>query len=94
MIDFFHVHGIYDRRMMELKICDRCMMAFFGRRLMILLVIKSWPGDLLLASFLIIFWISEGDVCFVGRDIGRVWDNVDSTGLSGLDQVCLGGEWI
>jgi len=47
-------------------------MAFFRRRLMILLVIKSCPGDLLFASFLIINLISEGEVCFVDRDIGRV----------------------
>jgi len=55
------------------------MMAFFGRRLMILFVIGLCPGDLLLASFLLINWISEVEVCcFVGQDIGRVWDKDDS----------------
>jgi len=55
IIDFFHVGGKYDRRMMELNMCERCIMALFGRRLMILFVIKSWPGDLLLARFLIMY---------------------------------------
>jgi len=79
IIDFFYVGGKCDRRMMELNMCERCTMALFGRCLMFLFVIKSWPGDLLLARFLIIYRISEGEVCFVGRDIGRVWDKDDST---------------
>lgn len=35
-----------------------------------LLVIRSWPGDFLLANFFIIPLISAGEVGFAGRAIG------------------------
>jgi len=51
----------------------RRRIAFLGRYLAIVLVIRSWPGDLLFFKFLMIFRTSEGEVCFVGRHIGRVF---------------------
>lgn len=46
--------------------------AFLGRCLMILLFIRSWPGDLLSGKFLIIYCISGRVVCFVDNDIGKM----------------------
>jgi len=45
---------------------------------MIELVIRSCPGDFFVGRFLIIYWISEGVVCLVGKHMGRVLDNADS----------------
>jgi len=42
-------------------------------------VIRSCSGDLLLQSFLVINWISAGEVCWIGSDIERVWYIDDST---------------
>jgi hypothetical protein len=50
----------------------RSKIAFLGRYLAIVLVIRSWPGDLLF-KFLMIFRTSEREVCFIGRHIGRVF---------------------
>jgi len=40
-----------------------------SKYLMIEIVIRSYPGNLFLSSFLIRYWISEGVVCLVGNHI-------------------------
>ena len=64
---------------MLLKIDVRSMIAFLGSFLTIKLVIKPWLGALLVFRFLIIFWTSEGEVCFVERHMGNVFSSVAST---------------
>jgi hypothetical protein len=50
----------------------RSTIAILGRWLATVLVICSCPGYLQFLKYLIIFGTSEGDVCFLGRHIGRV----------------------
>jgi hypothetical protein len=56
------VFGKYDSRKMALNMCDKKIIIFLGRFFVITLLIRSWPGDFLIGSCLIIFSISEMNI--------------------------------